>query len=314
MRILITGGLGFIGSSLVESLEKNGHEVFMTYRNPVKIKDAFKKSRINLILWDENFDFLRNLQKIDCIIHLAGPSALECKINPNNSIEFRKNSTSSLIKYASQSNVVKFIYISTSHVYSDPLVGIISEETAARNNHPYSISHLAGENAIQTSCSSNKIKKIILRVSNLFGAPVHREINCWKLLINDLCKQAVQARKLTLKTDGSSQRNFLSMIEFCFKVEQIIQSKVKPIESGIYNLGSNETMTVLDVAKIIQKRCLFLFGFEPEIFAPPSESKQATEMLIYKNDKLQNFFSKNTKSSFISEIDALLKYCKLEFA
>jgi UDP-glucose 4-epimerase len=314
MRILITGGSGFVGSSLAKFLEEKGHHVLVTYRNPVKIKDIFKKYRINLVLWDQDFNFLRNLQKIDCIIHLAGPNASECKINPNGSIDFRKNSTLSLMNFAFQSNVNKFIYISTAHVYRNPLIGLISEDTPVKNNHPYAISHLAAENIIQASNSSNKIQKIVLRVSNLFGVPVHKEIDCWELLINDLCKQAVQTRMLTLKTDGLAQRNYLSMVDFCFKVEKILEGKGAFIESGIYNLGSNQTLAVIDVARIIQKRCLDILGFEPEIFIHPSERKHTTDRLIYKIDKIDKFFLKEMKDLFISEIDALLKYCKLEFA
>lgn len=314
MRILITGGYGFIGGNLADYLEKKSHQIFLTYRKSDHIKNIFKNKKINSILWDENFNFLRALEKIDCVIHLAGPNALECEMNPYESIEFRKISTSSLMNFAYQSDVAKFIYISTAHVYKNPLVGKISEETEVLNDHPYAISHLAAEKAIQTFSSANKIIKIILRVSNLFGVPVHKGNDCWKLVINDLCKQAVQTRELRLKTDGHTQRNFLNMIEFCSKVEQIIEIKNELMESGVYNLGSNKTMTISDLALIIQKRCFLIFGFKPEIFITQNDCKKTNDVLIYKNNKLEKFLSKKTKNLFISEIDELLKYCKLEFA
>ena len=107
--------------------------------------------------------------------------------------------------------VKTFIYLSTAHVYGHPLSGSITETTTPNNQHPYATSHLAGEKALLFASGGGEIDGIVLRLSNIYGVPTHKNVDCWMLLVNDLCKQVVTTQRLVLRSSGAQRRNFLTM-------------------------------------------------------------------------------------------------------
>ena len=109
-------------------------------------------------------------------------------------MDFNGVATKRLVEAASRAGVKKFIYLSTAHVYASPLVGTITEQTLPNNSHPYASSHLAGESAVLNADERGVIQGVVMRLSNAYGAPMHKGVNCWMLVVNDLCRQAVQTR------------------------------------------------------------------------------------------------------------------------
>ena len=315
MRILITGGFGFVGGRLAVHLAQAGHQVVLGSRSANSSPAWLPQAEVVQIHWDDERALLESCNGIDAVIHAAGMNAQNCASNPVAALEFNGVATARLVAAACRASVRGFIYLSTAHVYVNPLVGVITEESCPRNLHPYATSHLAGEQAVLRASEQDKLEGIVLRLSNAFGAPVHRESNCWMLLVNDLCKQAVQTRKLILHTNGRQQRDFIALSEVSQVVDQLLSIMINDHGvNGVLNIGSGVSDTVLSMANLIQRRCLYVLGYEPELHLERDEEQRVLQALEYKSSRLASLGISTRSSNAIHEIDKLLLFSRATFS
>lgn len=312
MRILITGGLGFVGGRLAAHLTQAGHQVVLGSRDSALPPIWLPQAEMLQIAWENQESLEKSCSGVEVVIHAAGMNAQDCAVDPVGALAFNGIATASLVRAASTANVNQFIYLSTAHVYGSPLVGSINEEACPKNLHPYATSHLAGEYSVLYASQRDQIRGTVLRMSNAFGAPTHRNVNCWMLLVNDLCKQAVQTRKLVLKTSGMQHRDFIPMSAVCCVIERLIVAE-KSKQSGIFNVGAGVSQSILDMAKMIQQRCEQILGFKPELYCAPKNEDEEYSMLDFQVDKLTTIGSEVDRESDITEIDDLLRFCKSSY-
>jgi UDP-glucose 4-epimerase len=313
MRILITGGFGFIGGRLGQYLQQNGHQVILGSRRATCPPEWLPHAEVAQIDWCDSRALELSCNGVDVVIQAAGMNAQECATDPVAALEFNGVSTARLVAAANRVGVQRFIYLSTAHVYGSPLVGTITEETCPRNLHPYASSHLAGEQAVLSANQRGQIEGIVLRLSNAFGAPVHKDVNCWMLLVNDLCKQAVQTRKLVLQTSGLQQLDFIGITEVCQVAERLAVGDGLSKQLCIFNLGSGVSQSVLAMAQSIQQRCAPVLGFEPVLERVQVEADEPPRMLSYRIDNLAALGSKSEFLENSAEIDSLLRFCQSTF-
>ena len=202
------------------------------------------------------------------------------------------------------------MFILIAIVYDNPLKGIVSEEVSPKNKHPYSTSHLAGEKAIIQAHSYGKLQGIVLRLSNCIGPPTNKNSNCWMLLVNDLCKQIIENHKMKINSNCNQLRNFIIITDVCRIVKLFTELDFRSIENIIFNVG-NETISIKEMAMIIQKRCKLILGFLPELEIN-NEDTVVVENFEYKTDKLKAI-GFNAFTSYEKEIDDLLIFCKNNF-
>lgn len=309
MHILITGGFGFIGGRLAQKFLAGGHEVTIVSRTVRELPAWAKKARFIRINWNSMKALEESCLGVHVVIHAAGINAQQCFDDPINALRFNGLATAKLVSSAIKSNVKRFLYISTAHVYSNPLEGVISEETPTTNLHPYATSHLAGENFLLSADQQGKIDGLVLRLSNVFGLPAFNNGDCWYLLVNEICSQAVIDKKIVLKTNGLQYRNFISIAEVCNVVSDLIESELAIKGRKIFNLGCNN-FSVLEVAKIVQQRSKALFNSEPKIHINMSDTNNGSlRSLEYQNIALANYGLK-VKNDMEGAIDDLLISCK----
>ena len=313
MRILITGGFGFIGGRLGQYLQQNGHQVILGSRKASCPPEWLPHAEVAQIDWSDSRALELSCNGVDVVIQAAGMNAQDCASDPVAALEFNGLVTARLVAAASRVGVKRFIYLSTAHVYASPLVGTITEETCPRNLHPYATSHLAGEHAVLSANQRGQIEGIVLRLSNAFGAPVHKDVNCWMLLVNDLCKQAVQTRKLVLQTSGLQQRDFIGMPEVCRVAEHLAVGNGSSTQPSIFNVGSGVSQSVLAMAQSIQQRCAQVLGFEPVLQRVQGEADEPPRMLSYLVDNLAALGIKSDFLENLAEIDNLLRFCQSTF-
>jgi UDP-glucose 4-epimerase len=312
MRILITGGFGFVGGRLAHHLHNVGHQIIIGTRNQVSSPFWLQQSQVRETVWNNQSSLELTCKDIDIIIHAAGMNSQDCVLDPQEALVVNGLNTAKLASAAGRAKVKKFIYLSTAHVYSNPLIGVVDELSCPRNFHPYATSHLAGEKALINLNEANEMQSIIFRLSNSFGVPMHKEVNCWMLLINDLCRQAVQNRTLRLNTSGEQHRDFISLAVFCSVTEKLLtNNQLQKI--NVFNVGSGISRSVLDMAKLIQQRCNEVLNFTPELHFKISESKNKHHSLTYRTINLNKIGINLNNDSYILEIDGLLEYCKLNF-
>jgi UDP-glucose 4-epimerase len=312
MRILITGGFGFIGGRLAVHFEQAGHQIVLGSRNPVSSPARLTQAEVVKTDWNDGRALEQICSGVDMVLHAAGMNAQDCTADPVAALAFNGVATARLVAAAIRAGVKRLVYLSTAHVYASPLRGTITEETCPRNLNPYATSHLAGENAVFSASQQGQIQGIVLRLSNAFGAPVHKDVNCWTLLVNDLCKQAVQTRKLVLQSSGLQQRDFISMTEVCRVAEHLAVGHGASMQASILNVGAGVSQSVLEMAQLIQQRCVQILGFEPVLQRVQGEVDEQHKRLIYQVSRLAeiNF---NVCPDNIKEIDQLLNFCELSF-
>lgn len=314
MRILITGGFGFVGGRLATYLIQSGHQIVLGSRNPNRSPEWLFQAEVAQIVWDDEFALEQSCSGIDVVIHAAGMNAHDCAADPVAALAFNGTSTARLAAAAVRAGVKKIIYLSTAHVYSSPLIGNITEECCPRNLHPYATSHLAGEHAILRVSQQRHIQGIVLRPSNIFGAPTHRDVNCWMLLINDLCKQAVETQKLRLLSGGLEQRDFISMTQVCQVVEFFAAVHTESVGLNTFNVGSGVSQYVFSVAELIQERCAKVLGFKPILQRDQGQGDYRLQALSYRSENLAALGVILHNYDRDEEIDNLLLFCQSEFS
>jgi UDP-glucose 4-epimerase len=308
MRVLISGGFGFVGGRLAQHLHQAGHQVVLGSRTASSPPEWLREAEVVKMDWNDRDALAAVCAGGDVIIHAAGMNAQDSVVNPAEALAFNGVATARLLDAGSKARVKRFIYLSTAHVYGSPLEGTITEETCPRNLHPYATSHLAGESAVLYATQRKQIEGIVLRLSNAFGAPAHAEANCWMLLVNDLCRQAVTLRTMTLRSTGLQRRDFITLQDVSRVVAHMIDLPKSNIGDGLFNVGSGKSSRVIDMVELIQTRCTEVLGYTPGIVRPlPTENEQNSN-LDYRIDKLLiTGFSLNDNPVF--EIDETLRMC-----
>jgi UDP-glucose 4-epimerase len=312
MRVLITGGFGFIGGRVATHLSSFGHQIIIASRIKHDAPLWLQTAQMSQLNWDSESSLRAACDNIDVVIHAAGMNSSDCEANPEKALEFNGVATQRLVQAAVASKVKTFIYLSTAHVYARPLTGSITEDTTPKNQHPYATTHLEGEKAVLSASTAGVINGIVLRLSNIYGPPTHKDVNCWMLLVNDLCKQAVTTEKMVLRSSGSQQRNFLAMSDACEVIASVVVSNIENRVPKILNVGSLESETIFEMASLIQKRCLKVIGINPQIENLAGDQKLETSTLNY-NSLYASFLQKRIKNHRDREIDALLNYCNDSF-
>jgi len=313
MRVLITGGFGFVGSRLAVLLAKSGHDIILGSRGKSQIPEWLPMAQIVHINWEHVSELEHICKNIDVVVHTAGMNAQECSIRPSDGLISNGVLTARLVESASLAQIRNFVYVSTAHVYASPLVGIITEQVCPKNLHPYASTHLAAEAAVLHAQALGEINGLVLRLSNSFGVPAHKDVDCWRLLVNDLCRQAVTTRKLLLHTSGTQERDFICLTDVCRIVEFLIYEMREHMPNGIMNLGRGTSWSVIDMALLIKKRCEYVFGFSPPVLYPKKCPSDVYEKLEYRIDRFNKLGLSLNNHNDISEIDDLLCYCQRTF-
>lgn len=253
MHILITGGLGYLGSSIAHHLHHQGHQVTISTRklanaefhdlNGIQIRNIFL----------DNYESIEGAcADVDVVIHASGMNASDCLENPVAALESRKQSAKFLIEIASNKRVKKIIHLSTMHVYGDALSGTINELSSTSGRHPYAQSHLEAERVLLSRINGMMPEIFILRLANIFGAPKIINTNCWDLVVNNFCMQAVKTGKIYIKDARAIKKSFLPMNEFLKVISNILNKNYTFTHGGVINVGNSLSYSLEEMAKRVQ--------------------------------------------------------------
>ena len=199
MNLLITGSFGYLGGRVTHYLAgQPQYSLLLGSRTKREVFHWCNQAETIEINWDSDASLNEVCTNIDAVVHLAGINAQACIANPATAFEVNALLTAKLVQAAVKKGVQRFIHLSTAHVYAAPLAGNITEETCPANLHPYATSHRAGEDVVRFAHQRGEIEGIVVRLSNAFGMPMDKAVNCWMLLVSDLCRQAVMERQMKL--------------------------------------------------------------------------------------------------------------------
>ena len=130
---------------------------------------------------------------------------------------------------------------------------LINEKTQKKINNIYSLTHSMCEDLLLKNYK--KVNSCSLRLSNTYGMPILKKINCWWLVINDFCKSAIDYKKIIINSDGTAQRDFISLNDLCNFVDILI--KKKRFIYPIVNVCSGTTVSIKNLAYSISRNNFF---------------------------------------------------------
>lgn len=299
-----------MGGRLGQYLQKEGFNIVLGSRLAHdELPRWLPQAETICIDWANPTSIKNACNGVDVIIHAAGMNAKDCEANPSAALDFNGVATARLVDAAAKTKVLKLIYLSTAHVYTNPLEGRISEGSDTINPHPYATSHVAGENAVLSNVQN---QGVVIRLSNVFGAPTNKDVNCWMLLVNDLCRQAIETKKIKLLSNGMQYRDFIGMDRACSFIRIILSNSLFADNKRIFNLGEGVSRTVLEMAEIIQARCEVILGYKPELsIGRGDERKYAPLEYISENIKIEKLLLQS--KTMINELDELIIFCNNNF-
>jgi UDP-glucose 4-epimerase len=307
MRILVTGGFGYLGGRIAQSLSSEGHKIVLGSRKKQHSPRWLPDAEVVQIEWKNSESLLSICDEIDVIVHAAGMNSQDCLLDPIGAIEFNGSSTARLVKASIDAKVSKFIYLSTAHVYCSPLHGEITEERPLLNKHPYATSHSVGEDALLfLSKTAKNFEGVILRLSNGVGVPANRNSNCWMLAVNDFCRQAMESGTIEINSPQGVERDFFPITLLCNTINSIIN--LDKLDMNIINVSSSTTKSLKEIIEIISDRIEKLFGLKPKVIFRNKDLISNKVTLKISNNKLREIVK--IEDSLELEIDQLLLKCK----
>lgn len=249
-NVLITGGLGNLGSWITQHFIDKGYQVTVLSKNKreVLINGDFEIIYADIAQFDDLNAKLSG-QQFDYIVHTA--SVNDGFVDRYFELAAMVNvlGTRNLLEVVKDNPPKNFIYFSTFQVYGK-YSGIITEETEKLPKHDYGTSHLQAELAIKQLHVTHQIPFTIFRLTNSYGCPKDLDSSKWYLILNDLSKTAFKTEEIVLKSNGLSPRDFIWMGTVADTVEKACSTLAAAHD--IYNISGQNTLTMLDVANAVQ--------------------------------------------------------------
>jgi UDP-glucose 4-epimerase len=252
MRILVTGGFGYLGSHISNHFLSKGHTVKILSRTShPELSDWSQQFEVVIGDVSEYSSIENCCQDIDVVIHAAALNEVDCRVKHREALLVNGLGTRNVLEDASKNNVSKFIYLSTFHIYGLPRTEIITEETLPDPINSYSITHHLAEKYCRQFDAENKIKTYILRISNGYGAPLFRSVKRWTLVLNDLCSMAFSQKKIVLKSKGTQERDFVAIKDILQGIELFVENDIEDQSDNIFNIGGDHNISIVSLANTV---------------------------------------------------------------
>jgi UDP-glucose 4-epimerase len=311
LKVLLTGGVGYLGGRFARFLaERTGHEVLLGTRSPERAPGWAVSYPLVRTDWTQEGQLTRACAGVEAVVHLAAMNAARSAEDPVAALELNAVGTARLLNAARHARVRRFIYLSSAHVYGDALVGSVDESTCPRPRHPYATSHRAAEDVVREAQHASRIEALVVRLSNAYGAPADCAADCWSLLTNDLCLQAVRTRRLVLRTTGEQRRDFVPLSEACRALGHLLAAPVATFHEEVVNVGSGWTPMLRDMATLIAERVAAVLGFRPDVLTGARTDTIGSGLVEYGTARLLASGFECDPQAVVNEIDRLIGFCQ----
>ena len=256
-NIIVTGGLGFIGSNLIDLLISKKYSVInldkVSYSsNFYNLKEHKNNTKYKFIKCDLNSKKILNIllkYKPICIFNLAAETHVDRSIDgPKNFINSNVLGTFNLLeafKTFSSKHNSKLVHISTDEVYGDILKGRSDENYSYKPSSPYAASKAASDHLVYSYIRTYKIPAVISNCSNNYGPKQHPEKLIPKLIYN-----IINNKELPIYGKGKNSREWLHVKDHCMALFKVFE---KGKIGEFYNIGSNKNLNNIQITKALIK-------------------------------------------------------------
>ena len=257
-KVIVTGGLGFIGSNLIELLLEKKYKVINidknTYSSNFYNVKEFKKNKnysfIKCDIANRKLAKIINKHKPIGIFNLAAETHVDRSIDgPESFIQSNIIGVFNILeifrKFSVKNKKSRLIHISTDEVYGDILTGRTKENYPYNPSSPYAASKASSDHLVSSYVRTYKIPAIVTNCSNNYGPKQHPEKLIPKLIYN-----IITNKKLPIYGKGLNSREWIYVKDHC---EALIKVFEKGKIGNFYNIGSNKNVINLDISKKLIK-------------------------------------------------------------
>ena len=250
MKYIVTGGAGFIGSYIVKKLVARGDSVTVIDNLNTGKEENLESVRNKIVFLKDNVLNMNLLEKetrnVDGIFHQAALASVQDSFSKRDEYyDVNVKGTENILKLAKKNNF-KVVYASSSSVYGNPEQIPIKESDAKNPINPYAETKLKKEE-LAIKYSEMGVKVIGLRYFNVFGKGQSKEYAGVLKLFLERIRDKLPPK---VNGDGTQFRDFVY-------VEDVVNANILSMDSeishGFFNVGTNSSITILDLAKIIIK-------------------------------------------------------------
>jgi UDP-glucose 4-epimerase len=299
MKILVTGGAGFIGKYLVRYLLEKCHDVtiFDNFSNSTKDSISFLED-IGAKVIEGDITKLQDIinagKKQEIVIHLAAKiSVSESITNSSKTFEVNVDGTKNVLIACKKNNIKKFIAASSAAVYGEISPNVkLSEGNEKNPISPYGKSKLKMEQEIREFEEKNGINCIILRFFNIYGIGQTSE---YSGVITKFLERIRLEKSLEIFGDGQQTRDFIAIED----IVNLICNTISNGKSGTYNIATGKSITIKNLAK----QMILLSGKKLEIkFAPSKKGEIKYSQADISLAKKELGYSPKSKLKMIKEL------------
>ncbi len=277
MRVLVTGGYGYVGGRLVQALA--GDAAFVTTaasRGPQPARPGVRDVTVD---WNDDASISAICRDQDAVVHLAAMNESDSELDPEGALRSNGFATLALLRATQAAGVRRFIYLSTSKVFGANPSGAIDEATLPHPTSHYAITHRLAEDYVLAARRRGGLETAVIRLSNAVGAPADPGVNAWMLIANDLCRQAVATGRIVLRSSGMAWRNFVGLDDVVVALRHMLTVSVDRLGDGLFHLGGPRSLRIADLAAMIAERAQAAFGSKVEVTrAQPAPGESHPEL------------------------------------
>lgn len=297
MKILVTGGAGFIGSHLCEALLERKNYVICADNFDDFYDPAMKEDNISDIQDHHNFELLRGdirdtsflskifSKQIDLVVHLAAMAGVRPSIkNPQKYIEVNINGTANILEQCRKKNIGKFIFASSSSVYgNNKKIPFAEKDNVDYPISPYAATKKAGELICYNYYHLFNISTVCLRFFTVYG-PRQRP----DLAIHKFTKRIMMNKSIPVYGDGTTKRDYTyidDIIDGLLKTINFLQSNGSLYE--IFNLGESKTISLRRMISTIEKitgltaKLEYMKMFPGDVYQTYADIDKSVKLLKY---------------------------------
>jgi UDP-glucose 4-epimerase len=264
IRVLVTGGAGFIGSHVVDRLVNDGYEV--------RVIDDLSTGRLSNIRGHLNsgkIDFVKgdirdaslvkeSLDGISIVTHLAALISVPFSVeNPDLTFDVNLSGTLNLLRACIKERVDRFVFVSSCAVFGEPESLPISETTRTNPISPYAESKLIAERYCLGFSERQLLRSVVLRFFNVYGP--RQGLNEYSGVITRFIGSVRRRAPLVIYGDGLQTRDFVNVKDVVQGVLAAIRSN--KAEGEVFNVGSGKPTSIIELAKTVSE----LAGVEFEV-------------------------------------------------
>ncbi len=254
MKVLITGGAGFIGHHTAIYLKSLGYDVICLdnlSRSSDEALRVLRSENIKLLVGDvtnyKQLDSVVSSASPDVIVHAAALISVEESMErPEEYVNNNVIGTLNVVRSAARHRISRLIYVSSAAVYGDPIKLPIDENHPTSPKSPYGLSKLFGEEVVKLYCRAYDLSSITLRLFNVYGP--RQQLSQYSGVILKFIRSVRENLPLTIYGSGEQSRDFIHVIDVCRAVEL---SMMSPYVNEVYNVGSGKPISINELANLI---------------------------------------------------------------